>query len=95
MDQSLKVNLEGRPAIFVHVVAYCWLRSKAPLVERESLTCQSEHRNRRKGVEPPLIVKRYLFLSSFFSVQRPYLLRTNWSLALTVVGFLWEVFAPL
>lgn len=91
MDQSLKVNLEGRPAIFVHVVAYCWLRNKAPLVERESLTCQREHGNRRKGVEPPLIVKRYLFLS----VQRPCLLRTNWSLALTVVGFLWEVFAPL
>lgn len=70
MDQSLKVNLEGRPAIFVHVdllLAY----GKAHLVEREFLTCQIEHGNMRKGVELPLIVKRYPFLSSSFSVQRP------------------------
>lgn len=66
---------KGKPrrqtASFVHVVSYCWLMSKAPLVEREFLACQSEHGNRRKDVEPPLIVKRYFFPIFFLFCPEP------------------------
>lgn len=84
MAQSLKVTLVAgmtqvliQISSFVHAVTYGWVTSKVPLVETGFLTCQSEHGNRGKGIESHLIVKRYLFLSPSFSVQRPCVFRVD------------------